>query len=476
MPVRFPLPLRAGRALGENRALRKSVTVTDGRARRLLATSVPGSREDFEKLLKRAAAPESRDFIVGLRRKLHENPELMYQEMETSATVQAALTELGVRFSTGWGRNTRQDRIPGQGGTGVVAEIGPGGRDSGPCVALRADMDALPVEEHTSVPFKSKKQGLMHACGHDGHTAMLLGAARVLKEVEASGDWTHGGTVRLIFQPAEEGGAGAKRMCEEGVLDQEPKVQRCFGFHLWPTLGVGEIGGRPGTLLSSSDKFDLVITGKGGHAAMPHLAVDPVVTSSLIITAAQTLISRETSPLESSVVSFTKVEAGDAYNVIPNEVRLRGTLRSTTEEGLTRLRQRLLELVNHTCQAHYCELTEHQFAADYYPPTVNDPSLWSDFVEPVAGVASSSGRITEVPPTMGGEDFSFFAARVPSAFLLLGQGDVAAAEASTGASTPIDTTHSLHHPCFAINEDVLVTGAALHSHLALQSLKSLTVP
>mmetsp|Transcript_30403 Transcript_30403/g.61892 ORF Transcript_30403/g.61892 Transcript_30403/m.61892 type:complete len:488 (-) Transcript_30403:217-1680(-) len=452
------------------------------------------SLPSFSELYSVASSPEVEKWTIDLRRTLHKNPELMYNEKETSALVCDTLTSLGIRHSTGWGVNTRQEHFPGPGGFGVVAEIGDG---QGPCILLRADMDALPLDEETAVPFQSQVQGKMHACGHDAHTSMLLGAARLLAGLQQESRLPPG-TVRLVFQPAEEGGAGAKRMVEEGVLSQLPKVERAFGMHLWPTLPSGEIGGRAGPIMSASEKFDLVVKGVGGHAAMPHLAVDPVVCSAALVGQLQSLVSRETSPLDSAVVSVTKFNAGHAYNVIPSEVHLGGTIRCLSEGNLGNLKSSLERVARSTAEAHGCAVTSLSFAPDYYPPTVNDPELWNEFVKPTAAKAvlyshsRGENSVTEVEPSLAGEDFSFFAREVPSAFLFIGQGGLPKEDAKggdsdeqqrsssfsrapedDGSSGRLNTAYPLHHPCFAVDESVLARGAALHAFLATQSLGDL---
>ena len=428
-------------------------------ARRFLSAS--SSTPSYASLL--GEASELHASTVSVRRTLHRKPELMYQEKETSALVQQTLSDLGIRFTTGWGVNTRPERFTGPGGYGVVAEIGDA---EGPCVMLRADMDALPIAEAASVDFRSEVDGCMHACGHDGHTSMLLSAARLLKAHEAA-HIRGKGAVRLMFQPAEEGGAGAKRMIEEGVLaasSTSPAPGRVFGFHLWPTLPAGHVAGRAGVQLAASDSFRLTLKGVGGHAAMPHLAKDPIVAVAALVQSLQSLISRELSPLDCGVVSVTKIVGGDATNVIPETVHVAGTLRALSVPALDQLRERMREMMTQILGVHGCTIELLAFAPDPYPPTVNDAALWESFVRPTAAAASSTGAVENVATTMAGEDFGFVANEVPSAFLLLGQGSGPGGE----------TSHGLHHPQFTMDEAVLDTGVALHTHLALASLAEMS--
>lgn len=378
------------------------------------------------------------EWIIGLRRQLHRFPELMYEEVRTSQLVQTTLDELGIPYESGIAE------------TGVVATLGTG--DS-PCVALRADMDALPIHEETDVPFRSEIDGKMHACGHDCHTAMLLGAAKVLKARESELP----GTVRLLFQPAEEGGAGGKRMRDAGVLEA-PNVERIFGLHVWPLLPTGSIGSRAGTFLAGAGEVDITVRGKGGHAAMPHLCIDPVVTSAKIITELQTIVSRSLDPLDSGVISITKVHGGEAYNVIPEEVRLAGTIRALTMDRFQWLKDRLQSIATQTAAANECEATI-EFPGNPYPPTVNDASLWSD-VQGIAGDLLGSGSVHEIPAVMGGEDFAFYTEQVPGCFVGLG-----VRNEETGC------TFSVHHPQFKVDEDALPIGSALHACFAFQALK-----
>lgn len=409
----------------------------------------------YQKIRSRAALLHP--FIVTNRRLLHRHPELMYQEAQTASIIRKALTDMGIKYTNGLGKNKYPDRIPGAGGHGLIADIGTG---APPCVLLRADMDALPIQEsdNNGFDFRSQNDGRMHACGHDGHVAMLLGAAAMLKEMEDSIN----GTVRLMFQPAEEGGAGAKSMREEGVLERNPRVDCAFGLHLWPTLPTGDIASRPGPLLSASDRFKVEFTGKGGHAAMPQLAIDPIVATSATIMNLQTIVSRGLSPLESGVVSVTKVEAGESFNVIPGASTMCGTVRALSTESLRMLRDKVDHIATQTAETYGCE-AKIQHSPQYYPPTMNDPNLF-EFSSSVVGPLCQGGKLKHVDPVMCGEDFAFIAEAVPSNFFFLGQG--------SGQNPRTD--FGLHHEQFAIDEDVLSLGVELHVNLALRALKELS--
>jgi len=383
-------------------------------------------------------AEAARDWIVEIRRELHQYPELGFEEVRTSALIRRKLDELGIPY-----------RYP-VAETGVVATVGTG---SGRCVALRADMDALPITEEADVPFRSRNEGRMHACGHDCHTAMLLGAARILKAREAELE----GTVKLLFQPAEEGGGGGGRMRDEGVL-ADPPVERIFGLHVWPFLPTGTIGARAGTFMAATAAMEIVITGRGGHAAMPQFTIDPVATAAKVVCELQTIVSRELDPLEPGVVSVTAINGGEAFNVIPPSVRMLGTIRSLTSPGLEFLKQRIRELAGHVAAANRCE-AQVDFPGTGYPATVNEPGCW--------GMAQEVGRqllgedaVHELAPVMGGEDFAFYVEQVPGCFLGLGI-----------RSEEKGAVYSVHHPRFKVDEDALPIGAALHAALALRSLK-----
>ena len=377
------------------------------------------------------------DWIVDIRRQLHRFPELMYEEVRTSQLVCDVLEELGIPFERGLAK------------TGVIATLGTG---ESPCVGLRADMDALPIHEETDIPFRSEVDGRMHACGHDCHTAMLLGAAKLLRDREGELK----GTVRLLFQPAEEGGAGAKRMCDEGALEN-PGVEIVFGLHVWPHLPTGSIGSRAGTFLAAAGEIEITIRGKGGHAAMPHLCIDPVATAAKLITELQTIISRNLDPLDSGVISITTVHGGEAHNVIPETVQLSGTIRALTNERFAWLRDRVVSMTNQIAAANECSATV-RCLDDPYPPTVNDAGLWKDvrdFASKMLGVES----VHEIPPVMGGEDFAFYTERIPGCFVGLGV-----------RNEESGCTQHVHHPKFKVDEDALPIGSALHASFALRHL------
>ena len=381
------------------------------------------------------------DWIVKIRRELHEHPELMYEELRTSELIRRELDKLDIQY------------IHPIAETGVLASIGNG---NGPCVALRADMDALPIHEETDVPFKSKIDGKMHACGHDCHVSMLLGAAKLLKDKESEIN----GTIKLLFQPAEEGGAGGKLMREEGALEN-PEVERIFGLHVWPQMPSGQIGSREGTFLAATSSLSLTVKGIGGHAAVPQLAKDPVLTSARIITNLQSIISRELDPLESGVVSITVINGGNASNVIPSEVKVKGTLRSLTMDGLKELQKRVKEISEGIAQTHGCEAIV-EYVGNDYPPTVNDSEMWK-FAKNVGIELLGDDNVSDLDAVMGGEDFAYYTEKVKGCFVVLGMNN-----------PDIDATYSVHHPMFKADEDALHIGTALHTIFALKSLEELT--
>jgi len=380
------------------------------------------------------------DWIISIRRELHEHPELMYEEFKTSELIRRELDKLEISYKHPIAE------------TGVLASIGNG---NGPCVALRADMDALPIHEKTDVSFKSKIDGKMHACGHDCHVSMLLGAAKLLKGKEDQIN----GTVKLLFQPAEEGGAGGKLMREEGAL-KNPVVERIFGLHVWPQMPSGQIGSREGTFLAATSSLNLTVKGVGGHAAVPQLTKDPVLTSARIITNLQSIVSRELDPLDSGVVSITVINGGNASNVIPSEVIVKGTLRSLTMDGLRELQKRVKEIAEGIAQTHGCEAIV-EYVGNDYPPTVNDSDMWK-FAKGIGIELLGDENVSDLDAVMGGEDFAYYTEKVKGCFVVLGMNN-----------PDIDATYSVHHPMFKADEDALHIGTALHTIFALKSLEEL---
>jgi len=387
-----------------------------------------------------AEAQAIAEWMITLRRQLHRRPELAYEEVETSALVQKTLDELQIPYRTGFAV------------TGVVATLGNGER---PCVALRADMDALPIQEEADVPFRSEIPNRMHACGHDCHTAMLLGAAKLLKQHEAELQ----GTVKLIFQPAEEGGAGAKKMCDEGALDGLP-VDRIFGIHVWPFGPTGTVLGRAGVLLAAAHSVRIVIRGRGGHGAIPHLAIDPIVCAAKVILEIQTIVSRETNPFTPAVVTIGSIHGGDSNgpSVIPESVEIVGTIRSQTDEGLAAVSQRVEEIAAGIAAANRCTATI-EFPV-YYPATVNDADCW-DLARQAAERILGSPNVQPVAPLMASEDFAFYRKQksIPGCFSFLG------VKAEGWADCPV------HHPRLRVDENALPIGAALHVQSAVEALK-----
>jgi amidohydrolase len=340
--------------------------------------------------------------LIDLRHDLHAHPEIGFDLPRTAGLVASRLRGMGLEPREGIGKS------------GVTALIE--SPNHGPAVALRADMDALPVTEETGAAYASTTEGAMHACGHDGHTTVLLGAATLLAREPNQLP----GTVKLIFQPAEETAQGARAMIEDGVLEN-PRPGAIFALHSWPGIAIGKIGLRAGPLLASADLFDAVVTGKGGHAAQPDGAIDPIVVASHVVTAWQTYVSRHTPATEPVVVSVTRFDAGTAYNVIPSQAKIAGTYRTvseTTRAGTPKVLRRIAEGVCSAFGASF-ELTVHEGTV----VTVNDPRL-TEHVAAVAHEALGEGSVEWLPmPTMASEDFGYLSAQVPGVFFCLGQGD-----------------------------------------------------
>ena len=393
-----------------------------------------------------AEAASVSDYVVGIRRELHRNPELMWTKTETSAAVARELDAMGVEHS----------RVA---APGIVAKIGNG---RSPAVLLRADMDALPLLEETDDAFfpdalKSAKPGLMHACGHDGHVAMLLGAAKLLKRHESSLN----GTVYLAFQPAEEGGAGARRMLEDGLASIEPPFETAFALHNWPypETPSGTVGTRAGTIMAGSGSYEIAVEGAGGHAAVPHKNVDVVVCGAAVVTALQTIVSRRVDPLDSVVVSTTVFRAGGAAsNVMADAATLAGTFRALDKNTFEWLHGAIEETARHAAGTHGCAVAvdfapaKDGVTREEYPPTVNDPGA-AGFAGEMAREVLGGGdaNVREVAPVMPAEDFSFFGELAPSAMMWLGSYN-----ASAGAVWP------LHSTKYVLDEGVLHRGTAMH--------------
>jgi amidohydrolase len=371
--------------------------------------------------------------LVADRRDLHQHPELGFQETRTGALVAQRLGGLGYAVRRHVGR------------TGVVGLKGGGAR----CVLLRADMDALPVEEANDVPYRSRHAGRMHACGHDGHVAIALEVARRLAHLELPG------AVKFAFQPAEETSDGAGAMIRDGVLE-EPPVEAVFGLHLWNGLPVGTIGLTPGAMMASVDEFTITITGRGGHAAMPHLAVDPVLAAAHTVTALQSLVSRRRDPFESAVVSVTQMHAGHAFNVIPGTATLQGTVRTFGGRFFEEA-PRLIEETAHGVVAAFGASAVVAFRR-LSAPLVNDERMTA-LMRGVAEEIVGRERVRHEVRTMGGEDMSYFLERVPGCFALVG-------------SARADGTSAPHHaPTFDIDETALETGVELLTRTAVRYLQ-----
>ncbi len=374
------------------------------------------------------------DEMTAWRRDLHAYPETAFQEHRTADYVAAKLSEFGIPMDRGLA------------GTGVVGTIK---RGEGPVIGLRADMDALHIHEANGFGHKSQNAGKMHACGHDGHTTMLLGAARYLAE---AGRFR--GTVHLIFQPAEEGEGGGRKMIEEGLFKKFP-VQEVYGMHNWPDLPVGHFAVRAGPMMAATDKFEIVVTGKGGHAAMPHTVIDPVVAAAHIVTALQQIASRNTHPVDSAVVSVTQIHAGEAWNVIPEQVLLRGTARAFKPAVRDMVERRMKEVVDGIAAAHGAEATYKYMRG--YPPTVNHERE-TEIAARVASAVVGEANVDRSPmPTMGGEDFAYMLEQKPGCYIFIGNGAA-------------DGGRLLHSPHYDFNDEILPIGASYWATLVEQVL------
>ncbi|GKT22485.1 M20 aminoacylase family protein [Acidovorax sp. SUPP3334] len=379
--------------------------------------------------------------IASVRRDIHAHPELCFEEVRTADVVAGKLTEWGIPIHRGLGK------------TGVVGIVhGRDGGASGRAIGLRADIDALPITEFNTFAHASTHPGKMHACGHDGHTAMLLAAAQHFAKHR-----DFDGTVYLIFQPAEEGGGGARVMIEDGLFEQFP-MQAVFGMHNWPGMKAGQFAVSPGPVMASSNEFKIVIRGKGSHAAMPHMGTDPVPVACLMVQAFQNIISRNKKPVDAGVISVTMIHTGEATNVVPDSCELQGTVRTFSIEVLDMIERRMRQVAEHTCAAHEATC-EFEFVRNY-PPTVNSPAE-ADFARQVMAGIVGEANVVRQEPTMGAEDFAFMLQAKPGAYCFIanGDGDHRAMGHGGGPCT-------LHNPSYDFNDDLIPLGATYWVQLA----------
>ncbi|MEM6462699.1 MAG: M20 aminoacylase family protein [Pseudomonadota bacterium] len=373
--------------------------------------------------------------ITEWRRHLHEHPELLFDVHETAGFVERKLKEFGC-----------DEVVTGIGRTGVVGLIKGRNDGSGRAIGLRADMDALPIEEITGKPWASKTKGKMHACGHDGHTAMLLGAAKYLSETR-----NFDGSIAVIFQPAEEGGGGGDEMVKDGMMERFG-IDEVYGMHNMPGLAVGEFATRSGAIMAATDEFTIKIRGRGGHAAMPYQTIDPITIGAQVVSGLQLIASRNADPLQSIVISVTKFNAGTAYNVIPEEAELAGTVRTLDPDVRAMAETRISQIVHNVSDAHNAEATVNYRRG--YPMTFNHADE-TDFTVSVASEIVGADKVEpEVSPTMGGEDFSYMLEARPGSFIFIGNGDTA----------------TLHHPNYDFNDEIIPFGVTYWVKLAETAL------
>ena len=375
-----------------------------------------------------------RAWLESLRHDIHAHPELAYEETRTAGIVSDHLQQWGIEVSTGLA------------GTGVVGTLSNG---SGPRIGLRADMDALPIHEANEFDYRSRHDGKMHACGHDGHTTLLLGAAKYLAQ-----NRSFAGTIDFIFQPAEEAAGGAKRMIDEGLFDQFP-VDAVFGMHNWPGLEVGKFAVRTGAMMASLDCFDIVIEGTGTHGALPHKGVDPVVAAAQVVTALQSIVSRNIDPLSVGIVSVTQIHAGDAYNIIPGRVDLAGGVRSFDPEVRKRLLQRVEEVAASVAAAFNARAQTNWGIR--FPAVMNHADQTVLAAGAAAYVAGAENVATDSEPSLGSEDFAYMLEEKPGCYLFIGNG--------SGKGGCV-----IHNPGYDFNDDILALGASYWVRLTEQFL------
>ncbi|MDP6570222.1 MAG: amidohydrolase [Candidatus Marinimicrobia bacterium] len=374
--------------------------------------------------------PEIQDIentIISTRRDIHQHPELAFEEHRTAKLVADHLESLGIDVQTGVGK------------TGVVGILK--GKNTGKTIALRADMDALPMQETSDVPYKSKNDGVMHACGHDGHTAMLLGAAEILSKNREKLN----GTVKFLFQPAEEGQGGARYMIKDGALEG---VDEVYGIHLWNYQEFGTLGVKPGPIMAAADLFEITIHGKGGHGATPQGTKDAVVISSHLVQTLQTIVSRNTNPIESTVVTIGQINGGYNFNIIADTVNMKGTARAYTEENRQLIKTRMAEVIKGTEQIFSCKIDFDY--EDGYPPTINDPDAADTLLNAAQKIVGEGAGYPYL--SMGGEDFSYMLQEVPGCFFLVGS--------SPMNREPLSVPHHCSH--FDIDEQALLVGSSVY--------------
>ena len=381
--------------------------------------------------------------ISAVRRQIHANPELCFKEVQTADLVAAKLTEWGIPIHRGMGT------------TGVVGIVKNGTSER--AIGLRADMDALPMQEFNTFAHASKNAGKMHACGHDGHVAMLLAAAQHLATQR-----NFDGTVYLIFQPAEEGGGGAREMIKDGLFEKFP-MQAVYGMHNWPGMPVGTFAVSPGPVMASSNEFKITIHGKGGHAALPHNSLDPVPVACQMVQAFQTIISRNKKPIDAGVISVTMIHAGEATNVIPDSVEMQGTVRTFTIEVLDLIEQRMREIAQHTSAA-YGVTCEFEFERNY-PPTINSEAE-AHFAAKVMADIVGADNVLAQEPTMGAEDFAYMLLAKPGAYCFIANGEGEHREMGHGGGPCM-----LHNPSYDFNDDLIPLGATYWVRLVETWLK-----
>jgi amidohydrolase len=384
--------------------------------------------------------------ISAIRRDIHAHPELAYEEVRTADVVAQKLESWGIPIHRGMGI------------TGVVGTIH-GKTQNGRAIGLRADMDALPMQELNTFDHASKNKGKMHACGHDGHTAMLLAAARYL-----AGHRDFDGTVHVIFQPAEEGFSGAKKMIDDGLFTKCP-MDAVFGMHNWPGMAVGTFGVIPGPMMGSSNTFEITLEGKGAHAAMPHLGIDPVMAAVQLALSLQTIISRDLDPLDPAVLSITQIHSGSADNVIPNFATMRGTVRTFSDKALDLIEKRMAEITHLGSQAMNCK-AEFAFHRKY-PATVNHPKETAFCAEVLKTIVGEQGVNQSVRPSMGSEDFAFMLQEKPGCYVWIGNGEGDHRNPGHGLGPC-----TLHNGSYDFNDDLIPLGASYWVQLAQRWLAS----